>query len=125
MKKAEIKPGERVLVMGAGTIGVLAALSAKLMGADVTICDVSEEKLAYAQQHFGADYILLNEGEETFRQKISEMTEGKGFDVTVEAVGLGSTFLNCIEGVAFGGRVVQIGVGKQKPEFDFTAIQKK
>ena len=45
--------------------------------------------------------------------------------MTAEAVGLGSTFLNCVDAAAFGGRMVQIGVGKQTPEFDFTKIQKK
>ncbi|MBQ5797958.1 MAG: zinc-binding dehydrogenase, partial [Firmicutes bacterium] len=57
--------------------------------------------------------------------EVTRLTDGRGFDVVAEAVGLGSTFLNCIEAAAFGGRMVQIGVGKQTPEFDFTMIQKK
>ena len=125
MKKADIQPGERVLVIGAGTIGVLAALSAKRFGAEVTICDVSQRKLDYAKEHFGADHILLNSSPERFAAEVQRLTDGRGFDVAAEAVGLGSTFLNCIEATAFGGRMVQIGVGKQTPEFDFTMIQKK
>lgn len=125
MKKAHIQPGERVLVIGAGTIGVLAALSAKRMGAEVTICDVSRSKLDYAKEHFGADHTLLNTDPETFQAEVARLTDGRGFDVTAEAVGLGSTFLNCVDAAAFGGRMVQIGVGKQTPEFDFTKIQKK
>lgn len=125
MKKADIKPGERVLVIGAGTIGVLAALSAKRLGAEVTICDVSKAKLDYAKEHFGADHTLLNTDPETFHSEVQRLTQGRGFDVVAEAVGLASTFLNCVDAAAFGGRMVQIGVGKQKAELDFTLIQKK
>jgi len=125
MKKAKIQPGEQVLVIGAGTIGVLALVAAKRMGAEVTICDVSQKKLDYAKQHFGADHLLLNSSPEVFAAEVNRLTDGRGFDVVAEAVGLGSTFLNCIEAAAFGGRMVQIGVGKQTPEFDFTMIQKK
>ena len=125
MKKAKIQPGEKVLVIGAGTIGVLAALSAKRLGAEVTICDVSKSKLEYAKEHFGADHTILNSSPEAFTEAVEQLTDGRGFDVVAEAVGLGSTFLNCIQAAAFGGRMVQIGVGKQTPEFDFTMIQKK
>ena len=125
MKKAKIQPKEQVLVIGAGTIGVLAAVAAKRMGAEVTICDVSQSKLDYAKKHFGVDHLLLNSSPEVFSAEVNRLTDGRGFDVVAEAVGLGSTFLNCIEAAAFGGRMVQIGVGKQTPEFDFTMIQKK
>lgn len=125
MKKAHPIAGEKVLVIGAGTIGVLAAVSAGLMGAEVTICDVSAEKLQYAQEKFGIAHTLLNSSPEAFQEGVEALTGGRGFDVTAEAVGLASTFLNCIDAAAFGGRMVQIGVGKQKADFDFTAIQKK
>ena len=57
--------------------------------------------------------------------KVQEATGGNGFDVAIEAVGLPSTFQNCIDAAAFGGRVVLIGVGKQNLDFNFTLIQKK
>ena len=51
VKKADIVPGQKVLVMGAGTIGVFAALSAKHFGAEVYISDIAEEKLQYAKDN--------------------------------------------------------------------------
>ena len=45
--------------------------------------------------------------------------------MTIEAVGLPSTFQNCIDCAAYGGRVVLIGVGKKNLDFNFTIIQKK
>lgn len=125
VKRANIQSGEKVLVVGAGTIGIFAALSAKLMGADVFVCDVAKEKLDYAAKNFDIDGIILNDNNDTFNEKVSEITNGNGFDVTVEAVGLPSTFQNCVDAVAFHGRTIVIGVGKSNLDFNFTLIQKK
>jgi len=123
-KRANIKSGEKVLVIGAGTIGVLAMASAKIAGAKVYISDVAQGKLDLAMS-LGADGVILNDGEENFLKQVDEITDGNGFDVTIEAVGFPSTFQNCIDAVAFGGRVVVIGVGKKNLDFNFTLIQKK
>ena len=125
VQQANIQPGERVLVMGAGTIGVLAAAAAKLRGAKVYIADVAEKKLAYALESFGLDGVILNDTPAHFAAQTAEITEGCGFDVTIEAVGLPSTFQNCIDAAAFCGRVILIGIGKQNLDFNFTTIQKK
>lgn len=123
--RANVTKGDRVLIIGAGTIGVLAAVAAQSLGAEVTICDVAPKKLAYAQEAFQIPHILLNDDPNTFMDKVNEATNGDGFDVTIEAVGLPSTFQNCIDAAAFGGRVVLIGVGKKNLDFNFTLIQKK
>lgn len=125
VSRANVKEGDTVLVMGAGTIGVLAAVAAKALGAKVYISDVAAQKLEYAYKEFKLDGMVLNESTESFEKQINEITNGNGFDVTIEAVGLPSTFQNCIDAASFGGRVVLIGVGKQNLDFNFTLIQKK
>ena len=124
MSRANVKEGDKVLVVGAGTIGVLAAIAAKAKGGVVYISDVSEGKLEMAKE-FGIDGTLLNDSPENFTKRVEEITEGNGFDVTIEAVGLPSTFQNCIDACCFGGRMVLIGVGKKNLDFNFTLIQKK
>ncbi len=124
VKRANVKKGEKVLIIGAGTIGILAMLAAKLFGASVYVCDVAQKKLDYALD-FGADGVILNNSPESLAKGIDEITAGDGFDVTIEAVGLPSTFQNAIDAAAFGGRVVLIGVGKENLDFNFTIIQKK
>lgn len=125
VSRADVKEGDTVLVVGAGTIGVLAAVAAKAKGAKVYISDIAEKKMNYAVETFGLDGGILNDNHENFIQKVEEITGGNYFDVTIEAVGLPSTFLNCIEAAAYGARVVQIGVGKKNVDFDFTLLQKK
>jgi len=124
LSRAKIKNGDKVLIIGAGTIGVLAAIAAQSMGASVYICDISEQKLAYTKQ-FDISGTILNDTSEHFILQVNEITNGNGFDVTIEAVGMPSTFQNCIDAVAYGGSVVLIGVGKNNLDFNFTLIQKK
>jgi 2-desacetyl-2-hydroxyethyl bacteriochlorophyllide A dehydrogenase len=124
VSRANVKKGDKVLVIGAGTIGVLAAVAAKALGATVYLSDIAPKKLEYAKQ-FGIDGTILNDSSESLETKVNEITDHNGFDVTIEAVGLPSTFQNCIDSAAFGGRVVQIGVGKNNLDFNFTLLQKK
>lgn len=124
VKIAEPKKGEKVLILGAGSIGIFAMLSALHFGADVYMADISQEKLAYAKS-LGTKGTILNTSKEAFEQAVNEITDGNGFDVTVEAVGIPSTFQNCIDAVAFGGRVILIGISQHNLDFNFTMIQKK
>lgn len=124
VKRGAVKKGDKVLIIGAGTIGTLALLSANLFGARVYLCDISEEKLAYARKHFPLEG-TINSSEGSLEEAVKEFTGGDGFDVAVEAVGLPSTFQSCIAAAAFGGNVVLIGVGKKNLDFNFTTIQKK
>mgnify|MGYP003372712096 CR=1 FL=1 len=118
------KKGDKVLVIGAGTIGTLAAVAAKSQGATVYIADVAQKKIDYAYENFALDGKILNEGA-NFIEKCMEITENKGFDVCIEAVGLPVTFQSAIDACCFGGRVVLIGVGKKNLDFNFTLLQKK
>lgn len=124
VSRANVKKGDKVLVVGAGTIGVLAAIAAKAKGAEVYISDVAQGKLDYAKK-LGVDGTILNTSKEALQAEVDKITNKGGFDVAIEAVGLPSTFQNCIDAAAFGGRVVLIGVGKKNLDFNFTLIQKK
>ena len=134
VQQANIQPGNKVLVIGAGTIGVLAACAAQIQGAEVYLCDVAPHKLRYAMDTFGFAGTILNDHpgalEEAMRRITGEIAiqgapAGYGFDVCIEAVGLPETFQNCIDAAAFGGKVVLIGIGKKNLDFNFTMIQKK
>ena len=134
VQRAGIKKGDKVLVVGAGTIGVLAAIAAKELGGEVYLCDVAEQKLQYAMDTFGFAGTIHNNSSTALQKAVDEITgtvmigensAPYGFDVCIEAVGLPETFQNCIDAAAFGGKVVLIGVGKKNLDFNFTLIQKK
>lgn len=136
VQRAGINKGDKVLVIGGGTIGVLAANAAKALGGEVYLCDVpqAKEKLMRSQETFGFADTILNSSPDDLEKAVRDITgsveingeeTAYGFDVCIEAVGLPSTFQACIDYAAFGGKVVLIGVGKQNLDFNFTLIQKK
>lgn len=124
VKRANVQPGNKVLVVGAGTIGYFAAIAAKMMGGEVYISDISQKKLDYTK-HLDIAGTILNRDPKTFEAEVAAATQGNGFDVCIEAVGLPSTFMNCIDAAAFRGRIVVVGIGKQSFDFFYSVIQTK
>lgn len=123
IKRGKIQKGENVLVIGAGPIGIVAMISAKLRGAKVHITDMLDERLQLAKS-LGAD-VIINSKQEDLTQRVKELTDGKGMDTCVEAVGLPATFLGCIDQVCNGGKLVLIGNGKKETTFVHSMLLKK
>jgi len=123
LHRAAVKPGDKVLVIGAGAIGILAAHAAVGRGAEVWICDVFDPRLEAAKP-FGVEGII-NSKTEVLQERSETITGGNGFDVCVEAVGRAETFLSCIENAAFGGTIILIGNGKKDTNFNHSVLLKK
>lgn len=123
VSRATIKPTDKVLVMGAGPIGLFALISAKLKGASVYIADILEGRLEIAKE-FGADGVI-NTITSSLSEETLNITKGNGFDVCIEACGLSSTFLNCIDSAAFAANIILIGNGKKETTFLHSIILKK
>ena len=90
VNRADIKEGEKVLVLGAGAIGIFAMLSALLKGAQVYIADLLQSRLEIARELGASD--ILNLTEINLDEKINEITKGNGMDTVVEAVGYRKVF---------------------------------
>lgn len=123
LSRAEVKPGDNLLIMGAGPIGLFALMKAKAMGARVLIADMLPSRLALAKE-YGAD-CTVNVREEELHAACADFTLGNGFDVCVEACGAPETFLNCIDEAAHGANIILIGNGKRETTFVHSIILKK
>ena len=123
LSRAEVKPGDRLLIMGAGPIGLFALLRAKSLGAKVAIADLLDSRLALAES-YGADMVIRSKTED-LAEKCRAFTEGDGFDVCVEACGAPETFLTCIEQAAHGANLILIGNGKRETTFVHSILLKK
>jgi L-gulonate 5-dehydrogenase len=104
--RGAVQPGDVVLVMGAGTIGLTAAEMARLAGATVIVSDLVDAKLDYAKSR-GAAY-TINSGRENLLERVRELTGGMGANVTVDAVCIKKTFEDAIEVTSAAGRVVEL-----------------
>ena len=123
LSRAAVKPGDRVLIMGAGPIGLFALLRAKSMGAKAAVADLLAHRLTLAGE-YGADLVIDN-GKDDLPALCRDFTEGGGFDVCVEACGAPTTFLTCIEQAAHGANVILIGNGKKETTFLHSVLLKK
>ncbi len=115
VNRAEVTDIDRVLVIGCGMIGIGAIVRASLRGATVIAVDLDDEKLALAKR-MGAHYVV-NSKTEDLHARLSELTEGLGPDVVIEAVGNAFTQNQAVNEVAFTGRIVFIGYAKGGTEF--------
>jgi len=123
LHRAAVKPGDKVLVVGAGPIGLFALISAKAQGAEVYVADVLDGRLEKAT-HFGADGVI-NSAKSDIVEEAMRITSGNGFDVCVEACGQSVTFLNCIDCAAFAANIILIGNGKKETTFLHSILLKK
>jgi L-iditol 2-dehydrogenase len=102
-----IAPGQSALVIGAGMIGLLTLQALRVAGcSQVFVADVDASRLQLATS-LGA-HALLATGADLVTQ-ISNLTDGTGVDVAVEAVGLNQTILTAIDCVRKGGTVTLVG----------------
>ncbi|GAA0448565.1 alcohol dehydrogenase catalytic domain-containing protein [Streptomyces olivaceiscleroticus] len=107
-----VRPGDTVVVVGAGPVGLAAIATARLFSpARIVAVDVIPSRLTAART-FGADVQAL-EGEEP-GQLVADLTDGLGADVVIEAVGAPESFEMCVRMVRPGGHVANVGV-HEKP----------
>lgn len=113
VEKAKIGVSEVVLIIGAGFMGLTQLELAKLKGARVAISDVIDERLEVAKS-LGAD-IIINPKKEDLNSKISQFNDGQLADVVLCSVGGKIPFLQGLNALESGGRLVIVG-GKYPPE---------
>jgi NADPH:quinone reductase-like Zn-dependent oxidoreductase len=107
LARAELKPGEDVLILGAGSgVGTAAIQIAKFFGASVIATAGSDEKLQKAKQ-LGADH-LINHKTQKIRDEVRRITSKRGVDVVFEHVGT-ATWDDSFASLAPGGRLVTCG----------------
>jgi threonine dehydrogenase-like Zn-dependent dehydrogenase len=105
---AEVGPGQTVAVVGAGPVGFFAAQAALARGAEaVYVLDVLPDRLALAER-VGA--VPIDVGARNPQMALAAVTEDRGADVVIEAVGHPSAFETAIDVVRRGGRVAVVGM---------------
>jgi alcohol dehydrogenase len=110
VRNGGVRPGDVVVVVGAGPVGLAAIQTARLAGAaSVIAVDLADSRLEYARR-FGADHVLNDSTGDVGAQIAALTTAGLGADVAIEAVGLPQTFDLCTRVVRPGGVVANIGV---------------
>lgn len=105
----KIQPGNTVAIVGSGPIGLATLLTAQLYTpSKIIMIDTDEGRLNVAKQ-FGATDIINNKDGKA-AEKVMKITENRGVDTAIEAVGIPETFELCEDIVTAGGTIANIGV---------------
>ncbi|MEO6916142.1 MAG: zinc-dependent alcohol dehydrogenase family protein [Chitinophagaceae bacterium] len=105
----QVKPGDTVVIVGAGPIGLAVLITAQFYTpAAIIMVDVDDNRLQVART-FGASH-TINTNNENGVEKIMQLTQNRGVDVAVEAVGIPATFELCESVIAPGGHIANVGV---------------
>jgi alcohol dehydrogenase len=105
----KVAPGSSVAIVGAGPIGLAALLTAQFYApAAIIMIDLDDNRLDVARR-FGATH-TINSADGKAADKVKALTEGRGVDTAIEAVGVPATFLICQDVVAPGGVIANVGV---------------
>ena len=120
VRQAAIKPGDSVVVFGAGPVGLLCMAVAKAYGAAKLVCvDINEERLKFAST-YAASHTVLSQRESpeaSADRIIAEAELGEGADVIIDATGAAPCIQAAIHAVRVGGTYVQGGMGASDVNF--------
>lgn len=117
----KVEPGATVAIVGCGPIGLAALITAQLYSpAELIMIDVDENRLTVARR-FGATQTIQASGD-VASQEVMRLTQGRGVDTAIEAVGIPATFQLCQDIVAPGGVIANIGVHGAKADLHLETL---
>ncbi len=123
VRRAGVRQGTRCLVIGAGPIGLGAAIFAQIDGAAITVMDREPGRVALAESIIvGAESILA--GDRT-AEAVAEATQRDGFDVVIDATGNRTSMESAFSYVAHGGSYVLLGLIRDPIAFSDPEFHKR
>ncbi len=120
----QVKPGDTVVIVGVGPIGLAVLLTAQFYAPAMIIAiDVDDNRLQVAKT-LGATHTINSQEKDAIKEVFS-LTENVGADVAVEAVGIPATFELCTAVIAPGGRIANVGVHGKPVELHLETLWSK
>ncbi|MBY0314866.1 MAG: alcohol dehydrogenase catalytic domain-containing protein [Bdellovibrionales bacterium] len=121
IESGKVKIGDTVAIFAQGPIGLCATIGAKVSGASQIITVDNNIKRLLISKQMGAD-VTINFSEKNPVAEILRLTNGRGVDVAVEALGSESTFQSCLRVIKPGGTVSSLGVYSRSMEIPLDAF---
>ena len=123
---ADLRGGERMAVVAAGGVGLNVVQVGRAFGASqIIVVDVRDDKLQAAREVGATD--VVNAAKEEVTKRVMELTDGRGVDVAFEVLGRPETFVQALELVGDGGRMVAVGIaaGKTAAPVEITRLVRR
>ena len=123
VRRGAVRQGQQVLVVGAGPIGLAAALFARINGGIVTMLDTREDRLAFCRSALGIEHtVVAGEGD---KEALAQLTDGDFFDVVFDATGNVAAMERGLEFVAHGGSYVLVSIVRDRISFSDPEFHKR
>jgi len=117
----KVQPGSTVAIVGAGPVGLAALLTAQFYSpARIIVVDLDDNRLEVATR-FGATDVV-NSADGKAADAVKALTDGRGVDTAIEAVGIPATFGVCENIVAAGGTIANVGVHGAKVDLHLETL---
>lgn len=120
--RAAPKPGETVLVIGAGPIGLSVIEFAKLSGARTVVMDMNEQRLAFVREVMGVPDTVWSRGDGSEVAAVEALTGGNGAESVIDATGSHRSMSQALAYCAFAGRLVYVGITQADLTFPHAPI---
>ncbi|HYG06473.1 MAG TPA: zinc-dependent alcohol dehydrogenase family protein [Stenotrophomonas sp.] len=117
----QVQPGDTVAIVGAGPVGMAVLLTAQFYSPGRIIMVDTDPARLEAARRFGATDVV-DAGDGTAVEQLMALTDGKGVEVAVEAVGIPATFDTCQSILAPGGRLANVGVHGKPVELQLQTL---
>jgi len=123
VRRADIKQGEIVAVVGCGPIGIGIMKLAQIAGAKVIAIDMNEQRLAYAKDKIGVDYVVKAGADAV--KAVTEITNGDLCTAVFDASGNKYALEACPDYMSHGGRFVLVGLSKGELTYNHPKVHAK
>ena len=116
--------GENILVIGAGPIGLSTLEFNRLGDANITVMDMSEERLDFCRTKYGIESLIQFKGDGSEKEKMLEATNGNLFDLVTDATGNQHSMGGALQYVAHTGRLVYVGITTENISFPHPVLHR-
>jgi 2-desacetyl-2-hydroxyethyl bacteriochlorophyllide A dehydrogenase len=123
VRRSGAGPASRVAVVGAGPIGIAAAIFAKARGAEVSVLDMNARRLAFCRDEIGADHVF--EVSSGIDDRLKAATDGDFFDIVIDATGSPRAMMTGFSYVGHGGTYVLLSIVRADITFSDPEFHKR
>ncbi len=118
-------PGDHVVTIGAGPIGLSVLEFVRLRGATSIVMDMNEQRLEFCRQKMGVDHTIHFRGDGSSLQRLAEITDGHLANVVIDATGNQQSMSHALNYVGFTGTLVFVGITTQEISFPHPLMHRR
>ena len=116
------QPGESVLVIGAGPIGLSVLEFAKLSGAKTMVMDMNKSRLDFCRGTMGVEHTIQTSGDGSELEKLKDLNNQELPEVVVDATGSNKSMSHALNCAGFAGRLVYVGITQEEVSFPHAPV---